>query len=70
MKKVLLVEDDQNIVELLEIHLKDLECELITATNGLDGLDLGLKQKFDLIILDIMLPQMDGVEVCRQLRAV
>ena len=70
MKKVLLVEDDPNIVGLLEIHLKDLDCELICTTNGLDGLDLGLKNKYDLIILDIMLPQMDGIDVCRQLRAV
>ena len=69
MKKVLLVEDDKNIVELLEIHLKDLDCELKRAYDGNTGLKLALEENFDLMILDVMLPGMDGVEICRQVRA-
>ncbi len=69
MKKVLVVEDDQNIVELLEIHLNDLECQLTKAYDGQEGLNHGLNNSFDLIILDIMLPKVDGLEICRQIRA-
>lgn len=69
MKQVLIIEDDLNIIDLLEIHLKDLECENRMATDGPAGLQLALENSFDLIILDIMLPGMDGVEICRQLRA-
>ena len=69
MKKVLLVEDDKNIVALLEIHLKDLDCELKRAYDGNTGLKYALEESFDLMILDVMLPGMDGVEICRQVRA-
>lgn len=69
MKKVLIVEDDPNIVDLLEIHLKDLECQITRTYDGATGLEKALGQSFDLIILDIMLPKMDGMEVCRQIRA-
>jgi two-component system, OmpR family, alkaline phosphatase synthesis response regulator PhoP len=68
MKKVLVIEDDQQIVDLLEIHLKDLDSHMTHASNGLLGLKAAETQDFDLIILDLMLPQMDGLEVCRQLR--
>lgn len=68
MKKVLVVEDDRDIVGLLEIHLSDLDCHLDTATDGRDGLQKALKNKYDLIILDIMLPSMDGMEICRRIR--
>ena len=69
MKKVLIIEDDPNIVNLLEIHLKDLGCETQTAFDGESGLNTALETTNDLVILDIMLPKMDGMEVCRQLRA-
>ena len=69
MKKVLIVEDDKDIVELLKIHLTDLNCELDWAYDGDTGLDKALQNDFHLIILDIMLPGKDGMEVCRQLRA-
>jgi two-component system alkaline phosphatase synthesis response regulator PhoP len=68
MKKVLIIEDDVNIINLLEIHLNDLNCEVFSATNGRDGLDKALRRQFDLIILDIMIPFMNGMEVCRRLR--
>lgn len=69
MKRVLLVEDDQNIKELLEIHLSDLGCKLTTRMNGTEGLKIALTENFDLIVLDIMLPGTDGLEICRQIRA-
>jgi len=53
----------------LEIHLKDLHCELDKATDGRSGLEKALKSAFDLIVLDLMLPEIDGLEVCRRLRA-
>lgn len=69
MKNVLIIEDDTNIVDLLEIHLKDLDCSISKAYDGEFGLNSALAGKFDLIILDVMLPKMEGLEVCRQIRA-
>ena len=69
MKKVLVVEDDHDIVDLLEIHLKDLGCELDKAYDGHEGLKKALTETYDLIILDVMLPGPDGMEICRKLRA-
>jgi len=68
MKKILLIEDDEQIVELVDIHLKDIFCESTKAFNGEEGLHLALNNKFDLIILDVMLPDMNGVEICRKIR--
>lgn len=68
MKKVLLVEDDPEIINLLEIHLKDLSCEVLRAFDGKTGLQKALTENPDLVILDISLPEMDGIEVCRKLR--
>ena len=69
MKKVLVVEDDRDIVDLLEIHLKDMDCELDKAYEGNVGLEKAMKGDFDLIILDVMLPGKDGLEICRKLRS-
>jgi len=69
MNSVLIIEDDRNIVDLLEIHLKDLDCSTSVALDGKTGLDKALGEKFDLIILDIMLDKIDGLEICRKIRA-
>jgi len=69
MKKVLVIEDDKEIVELLQIHLKDLDCKVEKAYNGKNGHQMAINDIYDLIILDVMLPELDGIEVCRRLRA-
>lgn len=69
MKQVLIIEDDAEIVDLLEIHLNDLECKTDKAYDGIQGLAKALDKPYELIILDIMLPGMDGLEVCRRLRS-
>jgi len=68
MKKVLVIEDDVNIVELLKIHLTDLSCEVLSAGDGNTALVLATEQTFSLIILDLMLPGLDGMEICRRIR--
>lgn len=67
-RKVLIIEDDRNIVELLTIHLVDLSCDVTSASTGIDGLQAAKDKKLDLIILDLMLPGLNGMEVCRKIR--
>jgi DNA-binding response OmpR family regulator len=69
MKNILMVEDDVSIIELVDIHLKDIHCQTTKANNGTDGLRYASKNKYDLIILDIMLPDIDGIEICKRIRA-
>lgn len=69
MRTVLIIEDDPEIVHLLEIHLKDLQCEVHASHRGDEGLIKAIELVPDLIILDIMLPGMDGVAVCQKIRA-
>lgn len=68
-KRVIIIEDDPEISQLLEIHLGDLGCELETCFDGKAGLDAVLQNPPDLVILDVMLPTMDGIDVCRMVRA-
>jgi len=68
-KEVLVIEDDPDIVDLLTIHLNDLDCNVAAGFTGTSGLELAKSGKYDLIILDLMLPELDGLEVCRQIRA-
>ncbi len=69
MYKVLIVEDDPDIIQLIDIHLKDLDCEIQVASNGKKGFELAMASSFDLVILDIMLPEMDGISICQKMRA-
>ena len=69
MNKVLIIEVDKEIVNLLEIHLKDLSLEISKAYDGEEGLSMALSESPDLIILDLMLPKMDGIQVCQKIRA-
>ncbi|MGB5821382.1 MAG: response regulator transcription factor [Saonia sp.] len=68
MKRILIIEDDPEIVKLLEIHLTDVIYSTSIATDGEKGLQMALENDYDLILLDLNLPVMDGVEVCKQLR--
>lgn len=67
-KNVLVIEDHADIANLIQLHLADLDCQVELAANGLDGLTKAENQPFDLIILDLMLPGMDGLEICRRIR--
>lgn len=68
-RRVLVVEDDRDIAYLLELHLRDLCSEVVQAFDGEAGLAEAQSQRFDLIILDLTLPRLDGLDVCRRLRA-
>ncbi len=69
MNKVLVIEDDPNIIELINIHLTDLDCAVDKEKNGKDGFEKALHNPYDLIVLDLMLPGMDGIAICQKLRA-
>jgi len=68
MHKVLVIEDDKSIVELLNIHLSDLSCAVTHVENGRDALETATRDNFELIILDLMLPGLNGLEICRRIR--
>lgn len=67
--RVLVIEDNHDIAELVKLHLTDCSCTVQLAFDGTDGLNAAGKNSYDLIILDLMLPGIDGIEVCRRLRA-
>ena len=68
-KTILIVEDEQNIVDILSFNLSREGYQTLEALDGPTGLQLALEQNPDLILLDLMLPGMDGFEVCRRIRA-
>lgn len=68
-RRVLIVEDDRDISHLVALHLKDIDCEVEAVADGLSGLERARDGGHDLIILDIMLPGIDGLEICRRVRA-
>ena len=67
-RKILVVDDDADIVELLRFNLKQAGFAIGTASNGIEALKKVRSMKFDLILLDLMLPEMDGFAVCETLR--
>ncbi|MGI6039845.1 MAG: response regulator, partial [Eubacteriales bacterium] len=66
--RILIVEDDARISRYLQLELVHEGYEVETAFDGLSGLDTALTGNFDLIILDLMMPGMSGIEVCRRVR--
>ncbi len=68
-QKVLIIEDDTDIAGLVQMHLKDLGCLVDLAHDGEAGLEKALKNQYNLIILDLMLPGVDGLEICREVRS-
>jgi len=69
-KKILIVEDDDNIRELLRLYLEREKYIIVEAANGVEGVKLWKTEKPDMLLLDIMMPIMDGWAVCREIRAV
>lgn len=67
-RRVLIVEDSRHIAELLSLHLQDMHCETDWAPDGIAGLKLAQAASYDLVILDLMLPLLDGMEICRRMR--
>lgn len=68
-KHVLVIEDDRDISHLIRIHLEELGCEVSVEANGDRGLERALAGSVDLVILDLTLPGLDGLDVCRRLRS-
>lgn len=68
MKHILIVEDEEGILQFLKQGLEEENYQISTANNGLDGYILFQKEKFDLVLLDWMLPKMTGLEVCEKIR--
>lgn len=68
-EKILIVEDEPSALRLVEYTLKQEGFQVVTAPNGLDGIKKAQSEGVQLVILDIMLPGLDGFEICRRLRA-
>jgi len=67
-KKILLVDDEPQILEICRDYLKKAGYDVVTAADGAQGLSAARREKPDLIVLDLMLPEMDGLDVCRAIR--
>ena len=66
--RVLVIEDDHDIAELIRLHLQDLGLDVAVCSDGVAGLEQALGQSWDLLVLDLRLPGVDGLEVCRRVR--
>ena len=67
-RRALIVEDNREIAALVRLHLRDVQCEADIASDGRRGLALASSRRYDLVVLDLMLPEMDGLAVCREIR--
>ncbi len=68
-RHILIIEDNEDLARLLELHLRDLSYEVDLAYDGSTGRNRAMAGSYDLIILDLMLPGLDGLDICRQLRS-
>ena len=68
MAKILVVEDDYTTVQLIEFLLKKNKFEVLVANNGVEALEISRKQKPDLILMDVIMPKMDGIEAIEKLQ--
>ena len=66
--KVLIADDDRDIQEILTYNLKKENFNVVSADNGVEAIEIVKKNKLDLILLDVMMPQMDGIEACQEIR--
>ena len=69
MESILIIDDEEDIREILEYNLTKENFKVYTASNGKDGIRIAEEQVPDLVLLDVMMPEMDGIEVCEELRA-
>jgi DNA-binding response OmpR family regulator len=67
-RKILAIEDSRDIAHLLELHLPDLGCEVDVVRDSCVGLERAFGTPYDLIILNLMVPGMEGLDICRRLR--
>lgn len=67
-KTILVVDDEQDLLDLIEYNLKQEGYQVVRAENGEDGITLARQERPNLLLLDIMMPEMDGIEVCRRMR--
>jgi len=68
-KNILVIEDNRELAQLLELHLRDLSFSVDIALDGVSGIAKAESKEYDLIILDLMLPGLDGLEICKRLRS-
>ena len=68
--KILLVDDEPDILEIVEYNLKNEGYKVYTASSGIEGVSLAKEVKTDLILLDVMMPEMDGIEACDKIRKI
>ncbi len=68
-KRILVIEDEQDIAQLLLMHFADIYSEVVAVYDGLAGIEAIVNQRWDLILLDLRLPGMDGLEICKQVRS-
>ena len=68
--KLLIIDDDNKLVEAIELYLNRAGYDIVTAADGLQGMQQMYSQRPDLIILDVMMPTMDGWETCRRIREI
>ncbi|WP_139991530.1 response regulator transcription factor [Paenibacillus paridis] len=68
MKRILLIEDERNLARFIELELRHESFDIVVASDGNRGLELALREDWDAILLDLMLPGLDGLEVCRRIR--
>ncbi len=69
-EKILLVDDETDIIEFISYNLTKEGFDVTTSTNGKDAIEIAKKIKPDLILLDVMMPEMDGIETCQEIRAI
>ncbi|MBS4223640.1 response regulator transcription factor [Lederbergia citrea] len=70
MKKILIIEDEEGLAEFIELELKHEGYDVMVAYDGRTGLDLAINENIDVILLDLMLPGLNGMEVCRRLKSI
>jgi two-component system alkaline phosphatase synthesis response regulator PhoP len=70
IKKILIVDDEPDILEFLSYNFRKKEFEVVIANNGVEGAKMAAQEMPDLIISDILMPEMDGIEMCKQIKTI